>query len=82
MLPEEAEEAETEEAEAEETSKIQDPAAAPAGQKQKKSFFEPTLNDWPTPSFQRNLTTNAPYFRSSVDTCTSLSYSSAPPEWN
>ena len=32
-----------------------------------------------TPFFRRNLTPNAPYFRSPVGTCTSLSYLSAPP---
>ena len=32
-----------------------------------------------TPFFWRNLTPNAPYFRSPVGTCTSLSYLSAPP---
>ena len=31
-----------------------------------------------TPFFRRNLTLNAPYFRSPVGTCTSLSYLSAP----
>ena len=34
---------------------------------------------WMTPFFRRNLTLNAPYFRSPVGTCTSLSYLSAPP---
>ena len=33
-----------------------------------------------TPFFQQNLTSNAPYFCSPVGTCTSLSYSSAPPQ--
>ena len=32
-----------------------------------------------TPFFWRNLTPNAPYFRSPVGTCTSLSYSAPPP---
>ena len=39
-------------------------------------FLVPTPND---PFFRRNLTPNAPYFRSPVGTCTSLSYLSAPP---
>ena len=34
---------------------------------------------WMTPFFRRNLTLNAPYFRSPVGTCRSLSYLSAPP---
>ena len=34
-----------------------------------------------TPFFQQNLKPNAPYFRSPLGTCTSLSYSSAPPGW-
>ena len=39
-------------------------------------FLVPTPND---PFFRRNLTLNAPYIRSPVGTCTSLSYLSAPP---
>ena len=39
-------------------------------------FLEPTPND---PLFQWNFTPNAPYFRDPVGTCTSLSYSNAPP---
>ena len=34
------------------------------------------------PFFRRNLTLNAPYFRSPVGTCTSLSYLSAQPGWH
>ena len=49
-------------------------------------FWEPTPKKPPffwcphqmTPFFRRNLTPNAPYFRSPVGTCTSLSYLSAP----
>ena len=45
---------------------------------QKSPHFVGAHTEWP-PFFRRNLTPNAPYFRSPVGTCTSLSYLSAPP---